>query len=189
MQRISNEYSFLCKNYNSISSSIKIVSSYPSEVFEDCLYIGNANAAKNESVIQDLGITHILNISDDIPNYFENDAHFSLVYENIIIEDIEEAPINFYFKQAYDFINTALFNDSTEINDEQVEFKNSEDFLNSEISHSHRCDFDTQTLRLDIGKQSYENWSGDELKHAGLHCDINISEMHKSHSNNKLLVH
>lgn len=109
MLRISEEYPFLCKYHNSVPITLKDISKYPSEIFEDCLYLGNASTCKDEGIIQTLGITHILNISDNIPNYFEDDDHFKLKYENIYIEDVEDAPIMTAFKQAYEFIDQALF--------------------------------------------------------------------------------
>jgi len=56
-----------------------------------------------------LGITHVLNVSDDIPNYFETNNCFNINYENIFIEDTEDAPIHHYFSRAFNFIDQALF--------------------------------------------------------------------------------
>jgi len=192
MRRISREYPFLWE-YQSLSpSKLKDWSNYPSEIFEDWLYLGNAKTAQNERVLQSLGITHVLNVSDDIPNYFENDSHIKIQYENIYIEDLEEAPLHIYFKQAYNFIDNVLFINSDEPcfeKSQEAIFTDKKEVLEREVHRSHRWDFDTQTLRLNFAKQTAEFWSTDELKHAGLHCDINIFEMHKAQPKHKLLVH
>lgn len=192
MERISVEYPFIWDYKSTMKSGITDPSIYPSEIFENWLYLGSGNSAKNELVIQSLGITHILNVSDNVPNYFENDPHFKITYENINIEDQEDAPLHISFEQAFEFIENALFmgeNDKLNKKHDICTFRNTQEFLEREVTQSHRNDFDIQTLRLDFENGKFEGWSTDELRHAGLHCDISVAEMHKVQPKNKLLVH
>ena len=44
---------------------------YPNEVLKDFLYLGDANHATSKYVVQNLGITHILNVTTTVENRFE----------------------------------------------------------------------------------------------------------------------
>ena len=56
-------------------------------------------------------VTHILNVSNTIPNYFEDAADMNIDYLKINIEDNSEVPIKLFFSVAYNFIEGA-FNES-----------------------------------------------------------------------------
>ena len=45
---------------------------FPSEIIKGKLYLGGFKSAKSYEVVKDLGITHILNISDNCECVFEN---------------------------------------------------------------------------------------------------------------------
>ena len=57
---------------------------YPNEVFIDKLYLGNFRHAMDANVIENLGITHILNISDTCENYLEQ-SHRKFYFSFILI--------------------------------------------------------------------------------------------------------
>lgn len=140
----------------------------------------------NKKILQDLGITHILNVSDNIPNYFEHGKLINIEYSNVSIEDVEDAPIHIAFEQAYNFIDQALFCDKCKPDlDLSEEIK----FGEGKLSQCDRQDFDTQTLKFDFDNELVTNWSTDEIKAVGLHCDLNAIELHKSNPKNKVLVH
>ena len=44
---------------------------YPSEIIDRRLYLGDKTHAENETILMNLGITHILNVTHDIENTFE----------------------------------------------------------------------------------------------------------------------
>lgn len=58
--------------------------------------------------MHNLGITHILNVSHNIPNTFEESKNTCLKYQRISIEDSSDVPIDLSFNIAYDFIEKAL---------------------------------------------------------------------------------
>jgi dual specificity phosphatase 12 len=49
-------------------------------------------------------LTHVLNVSDELPNYFEGK---DITYLKIAVRDYETEDITSYFKQAYEFIDNA----------------------------------------------------------------------------------
>jgi len=81
---------------------------YPSEIIDRTLYLGDATHAKNETIMHNLGITHILNVSTNIPNTFEDSKNMKITYRKINLEDTEDAPINLSFNNAYEFIEKAI---------------------------------------------------------------------------------
>jgi hypothetical protein len=52
-----------------------VASNYPSEILEGRLYLGDANHAQDKTILQNLKVTHILNVSNNIPCYFEDDRN------------------------------------------------------------------------------------------------------------------
>jgi hypothetical protein len=50
-----------------------IANNYPSEILEGRLYLGDANHASDKTILQNLKITHILNVTNNIPCFFEDD--------------------------------------------------------------------------------------------------------------------
>lgn len=67
------------------------------------LFIGSATLAKKAYELTKVGITHILNVSDDVENYHV--AQF--VYMKIPIIDNEKSNFNPYFSSCIDFISRA----------------------------------------------------------------------------------
>lgn len=64
------------------------------------LYLGSATGALDAALMQHLGITHILNVADNVPNFFPN--HFA--YCNLNVRDNGmDAGISRVFGTAYDF--------------------------------------------------------------------------------------
>jgi len=78
MDVFEDKYPFLCKFQNTEPNSISECSKYPSEIFEDFLYLSNCKVAQDPKILQTLGITHILNVSDCVPNYFEDDRYLNI---------------------------------------------------------------------------------------------------------------
>lgn len=71
--------------------------------------------------MKDLKITHILNVSDMIPNHFEDSSTFDkshsleslrIQYLRIDIEDIDHVKIKMGFPLAFQFIESAYSDDS-----------------------------------------------------------------------------
>ncbi|EDV22942.1 uncharacterized protein TRIADDRAFT_14780, partial [Trichoplax adhaerens] len=64
------------------------------------LYLGCAEHSSSKSVLEELNITAILNVTKNCPNYFED----SLDYKNIPIDDSLNADIQKWFDDAVGFI-------------------------------------------------------------------------------------
>jgi len=86
----------------------KKTNGYPTEILDRRLYLGDKTHASNEVILHNLGITHILNVSHNIPNTFEEAKNMNITYKRVSIEDNEDVPINLSFNLAYDFIESAL---------------------------------------------------------------------------------
>lgn len=70
------------------------------------LFLTDNTGSQNIEKVIELGITHIINATDLLPNYFEEDARFS--YLRIPIMDSPEINITDYFKSAFEFIDNAF---------------------------------------------------------------------------------
>jgi hypothetical protein len=65
------------------------------------LLLGSHFSAKNRIALEKYKITHILNISEDLKNYFENKYD----YLNILLFDDEDEEIENEFQKAHEFIS------------------------------------------------------------------------------------
>ena len=80
--------------------------------------------------MKDLGITHILNMTEEIPNSFDKSIYQiinitdEVAYENVKISDTEETQISTYFDQTYQFINKALNQKESEPTEVKTKNKN-----------------------------------------------------------------
>lgn len=64
------------------------------------LYLGSEVHASRIDLLQRLGITSIMNISRNIPNYFQD----SFEYKNIPVDDTYNADIESWFEETAQFI-------------------------------------------------------------------------------------
>eukprot|EP01084_Bolivina_argentea_P146761 256889_1 len=104
---------------------------YPSQIIDDQYFLGNANHCRDEIILKNLGITHIINCSKQIKNKFEkitlenvsNDEmkqdteSYHAEYIRVPILDITEQNINKYFIETIKFIENVL-------NENNIEIKN-----------------------------------------------------------------
>jgi Dual specificity phosphatase, catalytic domain len=200
MKLISENYPFLWKFYGSAchlkpsSTGSLECTRFPSEIFEDCLYLGDCKAASDEKILQSLGITHILNVAKEIDNKFEDDSHFKIEYEKLDIEDMEDFPINSTFEHAYEYLDKVLFGAENtkkiqELDGEHLK-KNRKTNLHSQDSDSvYLGELDTQVLKLDLGSGTIAEWCQDEVKKKAMEWDILVAEARKTQPHNKLMVH
>ena len=75
------------------------------------IYLGRGQDAQNLEKLKEHGITHILNVADDVPNYYENEKEINgrsnlFNYRCLNVADFgaEIGGIGKYFKQASDFV-------------------------------------------------------------------------------------
>ena len=66
------------------------------------LYLGNARDASDLRGLLDRNISFILNVTNDIPNKFENDPRFT--YMNLRVQDNWQTNLSDHFQDAFRFI-------------------------------------------------------------------------------------
>ena len=69
------------------------------------LYLGSEIQASQKELLQRLGITSIVNVSRNIPNFFEDTFH----YKSIPVDDTYNADIGRWFEEAAEFIGKKQF--------------------------------------------------------------------------------
>lgn len=82
----------------------KRIVAYPSAVINDKLYQGKGEQATNKKVLDDLKITHIINITKEHPNKFGDD----IVYLRLALEDESKTDLKKHFEVTCEFITKAL---------------------------------------------------------------------------------
>jgi protein-tyrosine phosphatase len=75
------------------------------------LFLGGDDVALSRDILDDKMITHILNLTTNVPNKFEPD----IIYKQIKIYDLLDQEIIEYFEQTFKFINDALNNENNSI--------------------------------------------------------------------------
>ncbi|XP_029977988.1 dual specificity phosphatase DUPD1-like [Sphaeramia orbicularis] len=75
------------------------------------LYIGNTATAKDKSLLEDLGITHVVNAAHG-PQHIDTGPHFykdtNIVYHGVEAADCKDFDLSPFFTETADFIHTAL---------------------------------------------------------------------------------
>eukprot|EP00057_Strongylocentrotus_purpuratus_P003611 XP_003726993.1 PREDICTED: probable rhodanese domain-containing dual specificity protein phosphatase [Strongylocentrotus purpuratus] len=99
-------YPFLCNSLTIRSEQDRMLhfKSYPSVVLEDTLYQGNVKHSKNETVLKNLKITHILNVSTECANAFPK----SFEYLQVKVEDESTEHIGPHLERAAKFVASAI---------------------------------------------------------------------------------
>ncbi len=77
---------------------------YPSRI-TSFMFLGDSKDSKNHKFIDDNGITHILNVTKDEPNWFEDEGRIK--YMRISILDTVNQNIATHFDTAHEFIERA----------------------------------------------------------------------------------
>jgi rhodanese-related sulfurtransferase len=190
---IQGKYPFLWKfSGSSLYLNPKGSNGYPNEVIDRRLYIGDATHASNKTIMHNLGITHILNVSNNIPNTFQDSKDHKITYQKINIEDSKEVPIELSFKLAYDFIeNTISKKKSAKMQYFSTKFDLIQNFTNSRkksmvlVSSS----ANTNDLILDLNNMWIEE-KKNKLKDKIFDIDSRYQyDMQTSNNQNRILVH
>jgi protein-tyrosine phosphatase len=72
-------------------------------LIEPGLYLGSYEAAQDLPLLESLDITHIVNVSSDLPC-----LHPSLSYKAIIVDDVPDQAVHHEFDSCNSFIRDAL---------------------------------------------------------------------------------
>ena len=70
------------------------------------IYLTGDSGANNFATISHLGITHILNVSDCIPNYYKDSS--DITYMRVPITDCGSVELKEFFPMVFEFINNAF---------------------------------------------------------------------------------
>lgn len=84
----------------SVSKVIGSVFEPPSHIIDN-IYLGNAYNAANYETLKDSNIEVIINITNNIPNYYEDE----FIYNKYVMKDNNESTITEYLMDSYNFIN------------------------------------------------------------------------------------
>lgn len=87
---------------HSFIDNITLLFTEPTHVIDN-IYIGNSLNASNYYELMDYNITHVINVSEEISNYFPDDMD----YLRISVSDTNDASLETYFGRALRFIEEA----------------------------------------------------------------------------------
>ena len=190
---IEGKYPFMCLFEGSnLYLEPKKATSYPSEILDRRLYLGDKSHAHDKTIIHNLGITHILNVTNDVENKFEEDKYMKMAYEKINIEDSEDVPIHHSFSLAYDFIDKAIAPTKTakqrcyQTNFDMVQyFKDAKKASKTLVSSAIK----TNDIIVDLSSGTVENTRDsvrDKIYQIDQQCE---TKLQNSHNQNRVLVH
>jgi len=84
---------------------VSLYPGFPSEVMDGFMYLGSRDNASNLEHLEVLGITHILNVTSEVDNYFQDHGYFK--YLRIPVNDSASEELFKQFAQACSFIDEA----------------------------------------------------------------------------------
>jgi len=99
-RNFSAEYEFLCSSKEKKKSALD--GQLPSEIWARFLFLGSYENAKTDKQLSSLGITHILNMADELENPHAAEKY---VYRKMGVNDTREDDIKQHIMQAISFIN------------------------------------------------------------------------------------
>jgi len=74
-----------------------------------CLYLGSGQDASNLQQIKNHGVTHVINVADDVPNFHLNVGDEPPIYLSLKVVDFgTDTGISRVFQEAADFANAAI---------------------------------------------------------------------------------
>ena len=112
------KFPYIC--YSPKSENMKLnKQSYPNQILNDELFLGNIDHATSKEILKNLKITHILNITMQ-NNAFEHDKELNIDYLHCPIFDGPSQPISIYFEKGINFINNALIKNNTNNNNQII---------------------------------------------------------------------
>lgn len=79
----------------------------PNLIVRPFLYLGSAYGMRNPSLLEYLGITHVLNMAMELPMSYEIINNPRIKLKHIFADDSERYNIRYDFDQAFDFIDEA----------------------------------------------------------------------------------
>jgi len=88
-----------------IAMKLDFTFNFPNDIWDNRLFLGNYNQASQFIIIKSLNITHVVNVTAECVNAHEEKG---IKYLHIIILDETEVNLLKFFKEAFEFIDSAL---------------------------------------------------------------------------------
>ncbi|KRX09238.1 hypothetical protein PPERSA_05907 [Pseudocohnilembus persalinus] len=98
------KYSYMTNFFEKISDQSTKHIIYPNEIIPEMMYLGKDVHSSSLDILKNIGITHIINMTKEVPNYFENNTEIEIKYMKNPIEDENSSDILKYFQETYDHI-------------------------------------------------------------------------------------
>jgi len=135
MVRASTTQSFL------LPSSPRLPEGTISEIIPNFLYLGDRTGSESETQLLQLGITHIINVTSDIPHSIV--SYPPIQYMRIPVDDTFGQNIDDYFHQAIEFIEQARLNNGKVFVHCMAGISRSASIVIAYIIYSHRIDLNS----------------------------------------------
>lgn len=87
---------------------VDLVADYNIDEIIPRLFLSGDDSATHKTTLESKKITHILNLTSNVPNMFEDE----IIYKKILMYDLPSQDISAYFKESYEFISEALKNEN-----------------------------------------------------------------------------
>eukprot|EP01117_Protostelium_nocturnum_P010741 TRINITY_DN386_c0_g1_i1.p2 TRINITY_DN386_c0_g1~~TRINITY_DN386_c0_g1_i1.p2 ORF type:complete len:297 (-),score=74.67 TRINITY_DN386_c0_g1_i1:1292-2182(-) len=101
VENFRSDYPYLCSSKSNRTKALE--GSLPSEIIPNYLYLGSYENATNEEQLNFLGITHILNMGDELENKFPG----KFIYMKCGLDDTSANNIAQFFDRALEFIKNS----------------------------------------------------------------------------------
>lgn len=149
--KIQRQYQYHCLDSqgNFIIPKPKKAENYPNEIFPERLYLGDWHHAADAHVIETLGITHVLNISDSCQNYLQ-ETHKNLKYLHLDVADVKEQTLSHVFIEIFNFIYEACIPDGHDISALQKRESNEEENKVAVANAINEVPISNQSLEIDF---------------------------------------
>jgi len=97
-----NQYPFLCSDFPNYEDNII----YPSQVLP-FLFVGSHLTTTKKSILQNLCVKHVLNLTAECGNRFESDKQLAVQYYQIPMMDSQDEELEAVFGEAFSVIDAA----------------------------------------------------------------------------------
>jgi len=101
-QAFFQEFPFCCKGHE----KYEVDKAYPSQILP-YLYLGGEICSTDLSVLKNLNIKRIINVTSTSKNLFENNSENKVEYLRVAIEDSYDSQIGTHFAKCTEFIDSA----------------------------------------------------------------------------------
>jgi len=99
----------LVRSNSLIAQKLDFTFNFPNDIWSSRLFLGSFNQACQYLLIKSLNITHVVNVTAECTNVHETKG---IKYLHVCILDETEVNVHKFFKEIYEFIDSAMSEDS-----------------------------------------------------------------------------